>query len=222
MLAAFFAAAYVVRRAKLGDIALRGLLIGTALALTIVMVVKAWWTGLVPWDAIVVICCVLAVLGLLAAETRRYVVFRKRSHPLPPGTQSLHAEEKLRLHGSGPFSVNEMQRYLVEVPTFFWSTRLGDYILAAQVQPVRALGIGVPRAESGWWYLFLDPGRIASVEAGELAFGLRRRPAVRIKYRSAKTSETVFLSCTDAQQLETLLRALRPNELGQGKSYSAA
>jgi hypothetical protein len=123
--------------------------------------------------------------------------------------EPLLPEQQLALRGSGIFEVGGMRRYLVEVPVIFWTTRLAEYVLCANVQPASLPGIpGVPRGERGWWYAFIEPGRVTDVARGELCFGLRQRLAVRVRYGvpAAKSPAMVYLSCDDRAQWRVLTR----------------
>jgi hypothetical protein len=122
--------------------------------------------------------------------------------------ETLVADQKLLVRGSGFFEVSNMRRYLVEVPVVFWTTELAEHILAAKVRAANILGIGVPAVERGWWYLFLDPPKVTEIVPGQVCFGLRCRPAVRVSY-GEKGRDVLYLSCDTGEQLATLLCELR-------------
>jgi hypothetical protein len=117
--------------------------------------------------------------------------------------------QKIFARASGTFAVNEMERHLVEVPVVFWSTELGEHILAARVRAFSLFGVGVPSGERGWWYVFLEPKRIREIVAGEVAFGLRLRPAVRVLRETDKGLAEVYVSCDSTQELSVLLKEMR-------------
>lgn len=102
-----------------------------------------------------------------------------------------------------------MRRYLVEVPVVFWATELKEHIVAAKVRGLNVLGVGVPSAERGWWYVFLEPRRVVEIDSGELFFGLRRRPAVRVLFEGQRGREAFYLSCDSLEQLDIVRSELR-------------
>jgi hypothetical protein len=172
-------------------IAYRGIQQGLSLTQTALIVLCLAWSGLMLW-----------------AQSRHYVVFKASPTIVPEGTQALAPEEKLFVRGTGNFAVSKMRRYLVEVPVVFWSTQLCEHILAAKVRAWSLLGLGVPSRERGWWYIFLEPRSVIEIAAGQLCFGLRLRPALRVLHRTEKGNELLYLSCDSAQQLAILLKEI--------------
>ena len=204
-----FAAVYALRRAKIGFLRLDLAAVVAALIAIGYAVYRGWVQG---WDwphFLVVLGGLSMVVLILLAETRRYVVFRARAQPATAGGAELAPEQKIFVRGSGNFEVSHMQRYLAEVPVVFWTTELADHVLAAKVRALRVLGVGVPKAERGWWYIFLDPPKVTEIVDGELCFGTRCRPAVRVQYATDKGLQAVYLSCDDAEQQRSLLSELR-------------
>jgi hypothetical protein len=152
----------------------------------------------------------LALVGLFAsAESRRYVVFRAKAEPLAGEASALASEQKILVKGSGHFEVSNMRRYLAEVPVVFWTTELADHVLAAKVRAPNILGVGVPKVEKGWWYIFLDPARVREIVPGELCFGTRCREAVLLQHETAKGLEAVYISCDGGEQQRTVLAELQ-------------
>jgi len=168
------------------------------------------WLGGFTWShGLLIVVCLLLVVLLVWAEARRYVLFRPAQVTADHEIPALAPEKKLFLHGSGPFEVSNVRRHLVEVPVVFWGTPMGEYILAAKVRGFNLLGVGVPAAEKGWWYIFLEPRRVKSVVLGQLYFGLQRRPAVHISYRAERGLEAIYLSSEDPEQIVLVSRDLR-------------
>lgn len=202
------ALAYALQRAKIGFLRLRA---GTVLACAVAAAYatyRGWRGGLMWWhQAIIVLCLFLAGL-LLWAHQRHYIVFRQGGPRATDAAADLHPEEKVRVRASGVFEVSGMARYLVEVPGMFWTTLLAEHIVAAQVRGLNLLGVGVPAEERGWWYAFVEPGQVLNVAPGELCFGLRLRPAVRIVCGGSRTNQTLYLSCDSAEQQARLLKEL--------------
>jgi len=203
-----FAAAYALRRAKIGFVRLDAAAIAASVLAAALTVYRGWVQGWDWWHAAVALGC-LAVGGLILwADARRYVVFRETDDALPIGAVELAAEQKIFVKGSGQFEVSDMRRYLAEVPVVFWTTELSDHILAAKVRAPSVLGVGVPKGERGWWYMFLNPATVREIVAGELCFGLRCRRAIRVQYDSEKGAEALYISCDGVEQHQTLLGEL--------------
>ncbi len=204
-----FAVAYALRRSKCGFLRLHV----AAVAAAFVAAASATYLGSVGgwdwWHVAVVLGCIAVVGLILLGETRRYVVFRAKGHPAAAGCAELAAEQKISVKASGQFEVSNMRRYLVEVPGVFWTTQLCDHVLAARVRALNVLGVGVPKQEGGWWYIFLTPARVREIDPGELCFGVRCRAAVRVQYETEKGEEVVYISCDDVEQRQTLLSELR-------------
>jgi len=203
------AIAYALQRSKMGFLRLR---IGAILLCLFGAAYIAWrgWVQGFAWrDAALIALCFLLAALLFWADRRHYLVFRPRPAASPEAIPDLAAEEKLFLRGSGVFEVNNMSRYLVEVPVVFWTTQLAEHILAAKVRAFNLLGVGVPTEERGWWYIFLEPRHVLEIEPGELCFGLRCRPAVRVLYQTKKGRRHIHLSCESPAQLARLVKELR-------------
>jgi hypothetical protein len=203
------APAYALQRSKLGFLRLH---VGTVLlglfgaAYT---AYRGWRYGFAPVHAAWISLCLLGVMLLLWVDRQHYIIFRRELANAFQEVPDLRPEEKLMLRGSGVFEVSQMRRYLVEVPVVFWTTQLAEHIIAARVRAINFLGVGVPSAERGWWYVFLEPRRVLELEPGELCFGLHCRPAVRVLYTSKKGREALYLSCNSPAQLAVLLKELQ-------------
>ncbi len=208
LLGPVFAIAYGLRRSKLAFVRLHAAAIILCLLLAAYVAYRGLQEGLsLTYGALITLC--LAWSGLMLwAEARRYVIFRPQPTTVPEATRDLAPEEKLFVRGTGGFAVSNMRRYLVEVPVVFWSTQLCEHILAAKVRAWNFLGMGVPSAERGWWYIFLEPQRVIEIVAGQLCFGLKLRPALRVLRRTDKGNELLYLSCDNPQQLAILLKEI--------------
>ena len=203
------APAYGLRRSRIAGLPAFGSVLFLCFLVAAWSAFRVWQSGFTTQRTLALAASVLAAVLLLGADAQRYLIFRPKPCVVPEDTPDLVAEEKLRLRGSGLFAVSDLAHYLVEVPVFLWCTRLGDLVVAAQVQPRNILGAGVPESERGWWYLFLEPKRLLDVVPGELGFGLRVRPAVRVSRQTDKGRGSFCLSCEDTRQLAILLKTLQ-------------
>jgi len=202
------APAYALQRSKAGPLRLHVLaaLLGVVGAAYVAF--RSWLYGFSLQRVLLVLLCLLWSALLLWVHRRRYLVFRPRPSAISATTPGLRPEQKLRLRGSGIFEVSGMRRYLVEVPAVFWTTRLAEHVVAAHVRAFNLLGVGVPSAERGWWYVFIEPQRVRRIEPGEICFGAECRLAVRVDYPAGKGSASLYLSCDDQAQLQMLLKEL--------------
>lgn len=208
-LALISAPAYALRRSKAGFLRLHVGVIVLCLVGAAYVAYRGWQEGFALTHAALAVVCLLVVTLMVWAEAHRYVVFHPLTTVVPEGTRDLAPEEKLFVRGSGTFEVSDMSRYLVEVPAVFWPTQLAEHILAAKVRAFSLLGVGVPSGERGWWYIFLEARRVIEIVPGELCFGLRLRPAVRVLHRTDKGHELLYLSCDTPQQLAVLFKELQ-------------
>ena len=202
------AAAYALRRSKVGFVRLQ---VGAALLCLVDAVChayRAWLMDFGVTDVCAIALCSLLLALLLSAHARRYLVFHAQPVTLPEGVADLAPEERLFFRGSGWFEVNDTRNCLVEVPVVFWTTQLGEHIIAAKVRALNILGVGVPRVERGWWYIFINPLKVVDVAVGSICFGLRVRHALRIMWATQKGPERVYLSCADRGQLCVLWKEL--------------
>jgi hypothetical protein len=203
------AIAYGLRRSRIGFLRLHSAAIAIGLLGAAYAAFSGWRNGFTLAHVSNIAVCVGAVGVLLWTDARRYVVFRTRGDLATGDKGELAPGQKLFLRGSGAFEVSKMRRYLVEVPVVFWATELREHIVAAKVRALNILGVGVPSVERGWWYVFLEPRRVVEIDGGELFFGLRRRPAVRVVFEGKRGREALHLSCDSLEQLDIVLSELR-------------
>ncbi len=203
------AIAYGLRRSRIGFLRLHSGAMVIGLLAAAYAALSGWLNGFTLAHVVVIAVGVGGVGVLLWTDARRYVVFRTRGDLATGAKGELAPGQKLFLRGSGAFEVNKMRRYLVEVPVVFWTTELKEHIVAAKVRALNILGVGVPSAERGWWYMFLEPRRVVEIDGGDLFFGLRRRPAVRVLFEGQRGREALYLSCDSLEQLDTVWSELR-------------
>lgn len=175
------------------------------------VVLSALATGLASWRLFQspVLALIQAGLGagivalvLWQAKRRRYLRFvpQAAADADPPGPQALASEDKVPALASGYFAVNNMRRYFVETAAQFQVFETRERVVMANVAPSRLLLLArTPEHEWGWWYTFFQPSMIARVETGQLCFGLRQRPALKIELNVGpeEAPEALFLSFDD-------------------------
>lgn len=166
-------------------------------------------------DVMVVLAGLSLMLALLWAGRTRYLIFRRAEHPSlstsVANMPQLVPEEKVPVRASGHFEVSGMRRYFVEAQAYFETVDTREHIIIAWIPHRRLLGlVASPREEVGLWYVFFMPATIKEIEVGEVYFGLRPRPALKVVYQSESGSrETVYLSFDRHEQREVVLADLR-------------
>ena len=166
-------------------------------------------------DTVVILACLGLMLALLWAGRTRYLIFQRTEHPSFSSSMAdvpqLAPEEKVPVRASGHFEVSGMRRYFVEAQAYFETVETREHILIVWI-PRRSLpGLAAsPREEVGLWYAFFMPATIREIEVGEVHFGLRPRPALKVVYQAESGSqETVYLSFDRPEQREIVLADLR-------------
>jgi hypothetical protein len=166
-------------------------------------------------DAMVILVGLGLMLALLWAGRTRYLVFRRAERPVSSASAAngpqLALEEKVPVRASGHFEVSGMRRYFVEAQAYFETVETREHILIAWTPYWSLLGLAAsPEEEVGLWYVFFMPDTIQEIKVGEVYFGLRFRPALKVSYQSESGSrETVYLSFDDPEQREVVLADLR-------------
>ena len=163
-------------------------------------------------ETVIILASLGLMLALLWAGRRRYLVFRRAENPssTTDGPQ-LAPEEKVPVRASGHFQVSGMRRYFVEAQAYFETVDNREHIIIAWTPRQSLLGLAdSPREEAGLWYVFFMPATIQEIEMGEVHFGLRSRPALKVVYQSESGSrETIYLSFDHSEQREVVLADLR-------------
>ena len=156
----------------------------------------------------IIALCLALVLVTLLARRKGFISFRKREFPSPPNLPELAPDEKIPVRATGLFEVRNKRRYFVEVTADFATMETREHIVMGRMLKVRFL-VGTPKNDAGWWYIFFKPDMIREVEVGEIHFGLRRRPAIKLRYETEEGKvEPVYLSFGDPLQMQRVLEDL--------------
>lgn len=161
--------------------------------------------------ALIIVLCLILVLVTLLAKRQGFIVFRKsRGAPASsPDHPELAPDEKVAVRATGLFEVRGERRYLVEVTADFATMETREHIVMARMLDSRFL-VGAPKDDVGWWYIFFKPHTIRSIEVGAVHFGLRARPAIKVKYEAEEGKvEPVYLSFDESLQMQRVLEDLR-------------
>ena len=198
-------ASYQLSRHRIGPLRLN--LVPLVLALASGLI---WWKvgGLTGEQAIlIIVLCLILVLVTLLAKRQGFIVFRRQGEISSPGVARLAPDEKAAVRASGLFEVQGERRYFVEVTADFATMETREHIVMARMLDSRFL-VGSPKDDIGWWYIFFKPHTIRGIEVGEVCFGLRARPAIKLITTSEGKVEPVYLSFDDPLQRQRVLEDL--------------
>jgi len=162
----------------------------------------------------------LLLLVMVNARRQRYVRFapdESLAAHLPPDVPVVRPDEKLPVRVTGFLEVRDARQYFVEAAADLATMETREHIVMARIPLSRMwLVARSPAGEVGWWYAFIQPVYIRSIQVGWLHHGLRRRPALRLLYQRRRliegkeivTQDTLFLSAANRLTLHRLLENL--------------
>lgn len=163
-------------------------------------------------SAVVLGLMFLVVVLFLWARRTHFVRFRVtekagpagESRALPPAPG-----EKIPIHVSGLVSVGKREQVVVDAPGHLECFRNGERAIVALVNPSRYLFLGaLPAEQAGMWYAFIGPGRVLTVQVGEVATRGRRRPGLRVTFRENERTRVLYLGVADPGDLWRVYTAL--------------
>jgi len=146
----------------------------------------------------VTLASMMFLLGLVWARGQGFLRFRPVSISRQPEAQPMPAFIRLPLQATGHFAVSHMTRHFVEAQALFSTMETREHVIMAQVLDKRFLLLGsIPELELGWWYIFFQPAMIRAVEPGNVIFGWRSRPALKVTFEDQDGQRSVVLSFED-------------------------
>ena len=159
--------------------------------------------------ALIIVLCLALVAVSLLAQRQGFIVFRRSELPPLSNPPELATDEKIAVRATGLFEVRAERRYFVEATADFATMETREHIVMARMLDVRFL-VGAPKDDAGWWYIFFKPHTISEIGVGEVHFGLRARPAIKLRYTTSEGKvEPVYLSFDDPLQMQRVLEDLR-------------
>ena len=203
-----FKASYQLCRHRLGPLRLN--LVPLLFALASGLIWRAGGLTGAQTVLIIVLCLALVLISLFV-KRQGFIVFRRsgRALALSPDRLELAPDEKVAIRATGIFGVRNKQRYFVEAAADFATMETREHIVMAKMLGVRFL-VGAPKDDVGWWYIFFKPHTIREIEVGQVHFGLRTRPAIKLGYKTDEGKvEPVYLSFDDLLQMQRVLEDLR-------------
>jgi hypothetical protein len=211
---------YRLRRHRIGPLPLGvwPLLLGAILSALLV--------GTRAWPVALALGLIgLVLLGvMLNARRQGYVRFEQdeslAAH-LPPEIPPVEADEKVPVRVTGWLEVRNEQRFFAEARADLATMETREHIVMARIPPSRMWLVAKSIKEvAGWWYAFVKPAHIRSIQTGWLRHGSNPRPALRIQYlrrrliddgariKEVESNETIFISVDDRVTLHRLLENL--------------
>ena len=158
------------------------------------------------------ICGLLTLALLLWGKAASYCYFRphERTPGLPSDGLPMSGLEKVDTRVTGRFSVEGKERFFADIHAIYHSFESREHAIMAHVPPTRFAWLAQSRKEDiGMWYRFIAPDSLEAVEAGELARGSQRMPALRITYRGEKRSEDIYLAFENEAEQARVMADLR-------------
>jgi len=192
--------AYKLNRYRWGEFPLT--VVAVALLLLAAGAVQFGWLGGGFWllSILVLLALALAALALVGRVTG-YARFVPSAGPGPSvAPEPLSPMDKIPHRATGRFGVEGKRRHLVEVRAWFRTFQTREHAVMAYVQPSRLFPGKWPAHEVGMWYIFFRSKQIRRVEIGQVQFGARPRPGIRVTYQSDEHTETVLLSFDSAEE----------------------
>jgi hypothetical protein len=210
-------ASYQLNRHRLGPLRLNFVPLLFALAIGLI-----WRAGGLTGEqaALIIVFCLVIVLVSVLAKRQGFIVFRRSGRALSSSLDrpELALDEKVAVRATGLFEVRDERRYLVEVTADFATMETREHIVMGRILDSRFL-VGAPKDDAGWWYIFFKPFMIREIEVGQVHFGLRSRPAIKLGYRTEEGKvEPVYLSFDDPFQMQRVLEDLRRDAQVKPKS----
>jgi len=181
-----------------------------SLAVTPWMVWDGWRYGYDWSHVLIVLLSLLVFVALLLLRRKQYVVFRLTPFTIPPGVRELAPEEQVRARVTGYLGVQGQRHHFAGVPALFQTTELRDHIVMAEFPARRSLGAVRPEAGArGWWYAFISPKKVRSIQWARLFHGFARRQVIRVRYSMEGGKEnTLFLGFDAPEDFALIAREL--------------
>ena len=194
-----------------------------ALGVPLDVVALAGSLAAVPWMAwdgwrqgyslrhfLVALVCLVVFALVLVLRLKRYVVHRREPYAMPEAVRELAPDEKVTTRIAGYLAVEGQRRHFVDVPGSFHTTELRDHVVMAKLRSRRSLGlVKSEAAERGWWYAFIAPKKVRSMELTRVFHGFGRRPAIKVQYtREDGKDNTLFLGFDTPEDLAVVTREL--------------
>lgn len=146
-------------------------------------------------------------------QNEDFVRFEEESAPAFEGFSSppakLDPEQKIPVHVTGLFSVEEREGRFTWMPGFYRTFATREHALLCQHQDRKFLGLAKPDEETvGMWYIFFRPNDIIQLQWGNLSFGgspalaiaVTRRVEGTVKKRFGREKvvhETIYMAFLD-------------------------
>lgn len=165
------------------------------------MLVEGRAPGSLAVRVAVTLAATLSMVALLLVRIWRFVVFRRSDEVDAAAESPPPTAVDLRVSGLFRLGEHKPHRFL-DVPAALTRLESGDLAMVANVDASSRL-FGVKTTDrSGLWSIVVSFEQVTQVETGSLYLGLRRRPALRMKYSAggSRKGGVAVLSCPDVAQ----------------------
>jgi hypothetical protein len=140
------------------------------------------------FTAAIVFLLIIVFLSLSSryARGRYYVHFVPDKNPKSPEDPPapLWPEDKLLLHASGHFHVEDQEGDWTHLIAYYRTFETREHALMARRTPTQFLRVGQLTPETlGMWYIFISPENLLDVTPGTSYFGGEGEPALRLRWR---------------------------------------
>jgi hypothetical protein len=183
--------AYQLRLHRVGGWALDRWAVTLAWGASALILTQWAWRGqpaLPAWHWLILTLLLLGGTAVAAlrgwAAQHSYVVFLPEPGLAPPTPLPLLPEDKVPLRATGRFDVQSRERLFADLPAYWRTYASREHAVLAIQHPSRFLLLGHSREEdAGMWYAFIPPAAITEVTPGQLCYGRRVSPGLRVIYR---------------------------------------
>ena len=133
-----------------------------------------------------VLLIILLSLSSRYARRRYYIHFVPEKPAGSPETSPapLWPEDKLLLHASGHFHVEDAEGDWTGLIAYYRTFETREHAIMARLTPTTFLKLGQVNPETlGMWYIFISPENLLDVTPGTSYFGGGGEPALRLRWR---------------------------------------
>ncbi len=132
--------------------------------------------------------------------------------------QPIAYPQKISVRVTGWFSVGNKTRYFVNEVAFYQTFETRERVLMVAIPRSRWLLLWhSPENDVGWWYNFFTPPQLQRVEHGQLHFGARPRPALKLHLSpedGRKAAAIFYISTHTPADMAQLIADLKADDTG--------
>jgi hypothetical protein len=138
----------------------------------------------------------LALLALLTAWSRRYVIFRSDDQAVVAPAPAPPVDEAIFVHASGLFTLGGLSKRFPWMPAGLVAAD-GRIVVCSNIDASSSFMGFKTNDRAGMWTIDLAIDGLPAVELGYQYYGRRRLPAVRVFHSEGGKRKTTVLACDD-------------------------